>query len=123
MAIVTTTSELGTALEAHAARYLQSRGLALLGRQLRFRRGEIDLLMRDGETLVFVEVRYRRHAQWGDGAESVNRQKRARLRHAAMALLARRPELGGGPCRFDVMAGLGPAEAPRWSWYRDAFRV
>lgn len=117
------THEIGNELENAAARYLQARGLQVLGRQLRFRRGEIDLLMADREAIVFVEVRYRRHIKLGDGAESVDWKKREKMKWAAAALLAQRPEWSDRPCRFDVVSAQGPRDSPQWSWYRDAFRL
>jgi putative endonuclease len=91
----------GAVAEALAARFLIARGLAIVGRNYRCRGGEIDLIARDGKTLVFVEVRLRRNRAFGDAAESITATKRRRLRLAAgyyLAGLAREP-----PCRFDAI--------------------
>lgn len=61
----------GAAAEDLALRYLEARGLSLVARNFRCRVGELDLIMRDGEQLVFVEVRSRRHNRYGTPAESI----------------------------------------------------
>jgi putative endonuclease len=68
-----------------------ARGLQLLARNLNYRFGEIDLLMRDGDTLAFVEVRLRAPSVFGDGAVSVGPAKRRKLALAAQAWLAENP--------------------------------
>ncbi len=97
----------GAAAEALAARFLMARGLSIVGRNYRCRGGEIDLIVRDGKTLIFVEVRLRRSQAFGGAAESITATKRRRLRLAAQHYLlglAREP-----PCRFDaiLLDGLG----------------
>lgn len=92
--------------EAQALAYLESQGLVLCARNVRYRCGELDLIMTDGVQLVFVEVRYRARSDYGGAAGSVNRQKRQRISRAAMLWLQSRP----GPvpaCRFDLVV-LGP---------------
>ena len=69
----------GTGAEDLACAYLQKSGLRLLARNYRCRRGEIDLIMQDGEYLVFVEVRYRKNDAFGSAAETVSSAKRARI--------------------------------------------
>ncbi|MDS4026848.1 MAG: YraN family protein [Candidatus Contendobacter sp.] len=111
----------GTAAEDWALQYLEARGLALVTRNFRCRSGELDLIMRDGEQLVFVEVRSRRHARYGTPAESVTRTKQQRLlRAAALYLQRQRLDL---PCRFDVVAILEPGGEPQVEWIRDAFQL
>lgn len=102
-----------------AKAHLEARGLRLVQRNYRCPRGEIDLIMREGEMLVFVEVRYRRGTRFGSGAESVDRRKQARLIAAATDYLQRHGR--GAPARFDVVA-IG-AEPPILNWIADAFRV
>jgi len=111
----------GTAAEGLACRYLEARGLILVARNYRCRVGELDLIMRDGEQLVFVEVRSRRHSRFGTPAESVTRTKQQRLlRAAAHYLQHERLDL---PCRFDVVAILQADGEPRVEWIRDAFQL
>jgi putative endonuclease len=105
----------GAAAEALAARYLATRGLTIVQRNYRCRGGEIDLIARDGEVLVFVEVRLRRNRAFGTAAESITAAKRRRLRLAARHYLAR---LGREPpCRFDAVL-LDALETENIEWLR-----
>jgi putative endonuclease len=106
----------GAAAEALAARYLEQQGLTIVTRNFRTRRGEIDLVARDGATLVFVEVRLRRGASHGGAAESITAAKRTRLLAAARYYLMRVP--GPPPCRFDAVL-LDALDAARVDWRRD----
>ena len=111
----------GDAAEAAALAMLQARGLQLLARNAASRGGELDLVMRDGATVVFVEVRYRATRRFGGGAASVDAGKRRRLVHAARAFLAGHPQMADAPCRFDVVDADGDPDAPSLSWLRAAF--
>jgi putative endonuclease len=105
----------GAAAEALAARFLAERGLTIVGRNYRCRGGEIDIIARDGETLVFVEVRMRRSRAFGGPGESITAVKRRRLRLAAQHYLARlRTE---PPCRFDAIL-LDALASDRIEWLR-----
>lgn len=108
----------GAAAEARAEAWLIARGLEALDRNVRYRAGELDLVMRDGETIVFVEVRQRASAGWGGAAASVDARKQSRLRRAAqLFLLARCGDRAWPACRFDVVA----IDGGRIDWIRDAF--
>jgi len=109
----------GRAAEALAARFLEARGLAIVARNYRCRRGEIDIVARDGTTLVFVEVRLRSDARHGGAADSIDAHKRARVLAAARHYLARAPD-ADAPCRCDVVL-LDRLDAARIEWIRDAF--
>ncbi len=111
----------GDAVEQLARDLLYSHGLQDVARNAGYRVGELDLVMRDGTTLVFVEVRYRRNAGYGGGAESIDARKRLRLVRAAQVFLSRHPRWMAAPCRFDVVEASG--EPPRLQWIRDAFRA
>jgi len=118
----------GAAIEAAARAYLQRAGLREIAANASYRGGELDLVMldiggRDGDSLVFVEVRYRSHAEFGGGAASVDAGKRRRLVHAAQLFLAAHREYARTPCRFDVIEADGDPAAPRMHWLRDAFRA
>jgi len=105
----------GAAAEALAASYLVACGLTIVQRNYRCRGGEIDLIARDGEILVFVEVRLRRNRAFGTAAESITAAKRRRLRLAARHYLAR---LGHEPpCRFDAVL-LDALETATIEWLR-----
>lgn len=110
----------GTAAETLALCYLEARGLTLETRNFRCRGGELDLIMRDGEHLVFVEVRSRHDARYGVPAESVTRTKQQRLVRAATRYLQCRPS--DQPCRFDVVAILQSEDTPHIEWIQDAFQ-
>ncbi|WP_018411713.1 YraN family protein [Methyloversatilis thermotolerans] len=113
----------GATAEALAARFLQARGLRIIGRNLRWRDGELDLICEHGDTIVFVEVRLRRSSRFGGAAASVDGVKQARLIRAAQRWLAgagRRAQ--GRPARFDVIAMSG-LHMEDIDWIRDAFAL
>lgn len=112
--------ELGVRAEDRALAYLTGCGLLLVARNVRFRCGEIDLIMRDGTTLVFVEVRYRTNSTWGGAAESVDTRKQMRLIRAAQSYLIAHPGAARMPCRFDVVL-LNQRDPP--DWRRNAFET
>jgi putative endonuclease len=106
----------GERAESLAAEFLVRRGLSLVTRNFRTRQGEIDLVMRDGDTYVFVEVRLRAPSRFGGAAASITAAKQARLVAAAEAYLA---QLGREPpCRFDAVL-LDALDASRIRWERD----
>jgi len=111
----------GATVEAAARAHLRAAGLEDIAINARYRLGELDLVMRDGDTLVFVEVRYRRDARYGGGAASIDIHKRRKLVRAAQAFLLQHPQWAQQPCRFDVVQAEG--EPPRLHWLRDAFRA
>ena len=113
----------GDVAEAAALAMLQDRGLQLLARNAASRGGELDLVMRDGATVVFVEVRYRASSAFGGGAASVDAGKRRRLVRAAQAFLQQHPEHADAPCRFDVVVASGDPATPVLEWLQDAFRA
>ncbi len=108
----------GDAGEARALVYLQQQGLELVARNVASRLGEIDLIVRDGRQLVFVEVRVRQSLAFGGAAASVTPAKQMRLRRQAQAWLSQRFGNSQWPeCRFDVVA----IDAGGLNWIRDAF--
>lgn len=112
---------IGAGFEALARNHLESAGLRFVAANARYRLGEIDLVMRDGDTIVFVEVRYRRGDGFGGSAFSVDARKQRKLVLAAQCFLAAHPALARCACRFDVVAVEGDAVAPRVEWIRNAF--
>jgi len=94
---------LGRTAEQAAAAFLERRGLRVIGRNVRFAEGEIDLVCRDGRALVFVEVKCR-HARWGEApGAAVSLAKQRRLVRLAQHYLKWKA-LDNAPCRFDVVA-------------------
>ncbi|WP_295468177.1 YraN family protein [uncultured Pseudomonas sp.] len=111
--------------EERALQYLQARGLQPIARNWRWRGGELDLVMLDGDTVVFVEVRARRHTAWGGAAESIDARKRQRLVNSAALFLQSEARWAKRPCRFDVIA-IGPAAgaSPQaLEWIKQAFEA
>ena len=113
----------GDCFEQRACSELQREGLALLARNYTTRHGELDLVMRDDDIIVFVEVRYRKSASHGDAAASVTASKQAKLILAAQHWLAAHPQHARRACRFDVVSYDGPANAIRHEWLRGAFEA
>ena len=110
----------GAQAEALAAAHLAAAGLAIVERNWRRRVGEIDLVARDGDVLVFVEVRLRRRSDYGGAGASITAAKRARMVAAANAYLAR---LSPTPeCRFDavLMDSLDPG---RIEWLQNVLEA
>ena len=103
----TLSGERGQAAEAQACRYLTDQGLKLITRNYRCRHGEIDLIMRDGRGVVFVEVRYRGNRRFADGAETIDHRKQSKLTATALHYLQSHPDAAARPARFDVVA-IGP---------------
>lgn len=114
---------IGDPFERRARAELERAGLHLLASNYSTRHGELDLVMRDGDSVVFVEVRYRRSASHGDAAASVTASKQAKLILAAQHWLAAHPQHARRPCRFDVVSYDGPAEAVQMNWLRGAFEA
>jgi putative endonuclease len=102
----------GDAAEDVALRYLQAHGLSLIARNVRFKAGELDLVMRQGETIVFVEVRHRAASRYGTAADSVGRMKQKKIARAAGIWLQTQRLAPLPACRFDVVAQDG--NAIRW---------
>jgi putative endonuclease len=117
------TRSAGARYEAMALGHLQDAGLELIARNYHCRYGEIDLVMRERDIVVFVEVRFRRMGRFGDGIDSVNAGKRAKLVRAASAFLAEHPRLADATCRFDVLAISDDSHAPSPDWRRNAFEA
>jgi putative endonuclease len=110
----------GEEAERLAAAYLQRQGLSLVQRNYRCRFGEIDLIMRDGASLVFVEVRLRSRGDYGGAAASIGAAKQGKLLRTAqhyLSTLGRTP-----PCRFDALL-LQSADGAGIEWVRNAFGI
>lgn len=113
----------GAHAEDLALAHLRAHGLQLIARNVGFRCGEIDLILRDRDEVVFTEVRQRQNDAFGGSAASVDQRKCARIARAARLWLAGQPALGKQPCRFDVIAITGDGRAARIEWLRAAFTL
>ncbi|MCM7221019.1 YraN family protein [Enterobacter hormaechei] len=108
----------GDAWELKARRWLEGKGLRFVAANVRGRGGEIDLIMKDGQTIVFVEVCYRQSSRFGGAAASVTLAKQQKLLQTAHLWLARHNgSFDTVDCRFDVVAFTGNAI----DWLKNAF--
>lgn len=113
---------IGNRGERAAARFLRQAGMKILARQQSSRFGEIDLVARDGETIVFVEVKTRSSLRGGQPEDAVTRKKQERLTRTALVWLKQRGLLNLSS-RFDVIAVYWPEQSrqPELTHYRNAF--
>ena len=108
----------GADAEDQALRHLRQQGLKPVARNWRSRGGELDLVMRDGDTLVIAEVRQRSSAAFGGALASVDARKRGRIIQTTQLFLAEHPQFADAPVRFDVLALDGSG---RIDWLKAAF--
>jgi putative endonuclease len=120
---LTARQQVGAAAETAACGLLQTHGLQCLVRNVRYPFGELDLVMLDAATLVFVEVRFRRSTGFGGSAASVDSGKRRRIALAAQAWLGENRKYAKAACRFDVVAVDGPADSLNCQWIKAAFTL
>lgn len=111
---------LGKIGEDLACRELERRGYAILARRYRRRGGELDIIARDGRTLVFVEVKTREGRTFGEAAEAVTIFKRRRIVQLALDYAVRH-RLTDCPCRFDVVSISTGPDGPSIEVYQNAF--
>ena len=120
------TRDIGRQAEQLALQYLQSRGMKLVECNYNCRFGEIDLILKDNNVLVFTEVRYRKQKAFGSGAESIDARKQQKLLASAAYYLQKHPEFSQHPCRFDVVS-LNGAKLDQQhieiDWIPDAFQA
>ena len=117
------TRALGEQLETVALHYLEANGLSLICRNFQCKLGEIDLVMREKQMLVFVEVRFRRSERYGSAAETVDRHKQRKLLRTAQLYLNLQCFSQHSPCRFDILGITleGATQEYRYNWIRNAF--
>ena len=113
----------GKEAERFAEAYLSKQKLKLLDRNFHSRFGEIDLIMLDQHTLVFIEVRKRSNKHFGSAAASVTQQKQARIIKTAQLFLSQHPAHQHRNCRFDVIAYEYDSAADKPVWYKGAFSI
>ncbi len=109
----------GAEIEQAAEHFLKRQGLKAVSRNYTIRGGEIDLIMRHGNVLVFVEVRYRANHIHGSGAESITHHKQQRLLKTAQHYLQKHYGAAPPDCRFDVMSGSG--QPVQFEWLQNVF--
>ena len=122
--MITANQHTGQQAELAACHFLQSKGLSLLENNYLCPQGEIDLIMKDNNSIVFVEVRYRRDTRYGTGAETVDRRKQNKLLAAAAHYLQKNPEAARKACRFDVISlTTNNNGEQKLDWIPDAFQA
>jgi putative endonuclease len=112
----------GKATEAFAQQYLTQQGLLFIDKNVHCRKGEIDLIMKDGDTLVFVEVKYRKNNDYGGAISAISQSKQQKIKHC-VAFFLHKANLNeyNTPCRFDVIALEGDINQPQVTWLKNAF--
>ncbi len=111
----------GFEAETAALEHLQQAGLQLLARNVGYSVGELDLILRDADTLVFVEVRQRKSEAFGGAAASLDRRKQRKCALAAQCWLKQNPAYARWPCRFDAVLFSGVAPHWQMQWLKNAF--
>ncbi len=117
-----TTTNIGQCSEEVAAEYLSQQGLKLVCQNFHSKRGEIDLVMKDGSTLVFVEVKYRKSQAFGGAISAISISKQKKIQLCASFYL-QKSSLNeyNTDCRFDVIALQGDISQPQITWLKNAF--
>lgn len=113
----------GNKAETIALEYLQEQGLMLIEQNYLTKMGEVDIIMQDklDDTLVFVEVRYRKNSHFVSAVESVTRDKQRKLIRTANHYLQSHPEYQNFVCRFDVVGVESDLKYPIINWIKNAF--
>ena len=109
----------GAAAEQLASDYLQKRGLKLIDANVACVQGEIDLVMQDDKTLVFVEVRWRKSTAYGGALTSITPNKLRKLNTACEMFLQHHPQWRNAPCRIDAVLLQGDLAQPEVTWLQN----
>lgn len=117
-----TTRKVGEETELFARSYLEGKGLTHITSNFHSKSGEIDLIFREQNTLVFVEVKYRKSAAFGGPLSAVSQTKQQKLRSTAAFYMQQCGiNENSTACRFDVIGLLGPLTKPEVTWLKNAF--
>jgi putative endonuclease len=118
----TSSSSKGQLTESYAQEYLSKQGLTLIERNFHSRQGEIDLIMLDGDTYVFVEVKYRKSKDFGGAIAAVSTSKQKKIKQCVTFYLHQNSlNEYNTPCRVDVVALEGDITQPDVTWLKNAF--
>lgn len=115
------TKQIGNIIEQVAADYLEKNDLLILTRNFNCKLGEIDLIAKDKDILVFAEVRYKKNIYHGEPAATVNKSKQRKIINSAKCYLLKNNLYDKVDCRFDVIGITGDIETPTIEWFKDAF--
>jgi len=112
----------GKFTEEFAKQYLIQQGLVFIDSNFHSRQGEIDLIMKDGQVFVFIEVKYRKNNLFGGAVSAVSQLKQKKIKHC-VAFFLQKINLNeyNTPCRFDVIALEGNINQPEVTWLKNAF--
>jgi putative endonuclease len=113
--------QIGKEAEDCAERHLIAQGLTTLARNVGCKYGEIDIIMQQGATVVFVEVRTRKHNRFPTAASTINYHKQQRLIRTASIVIQRMPALQDRPIRFDIVAYDTSSRNRQVQWIQQAF--
>ena len=118
----TNSSNKGQITENYAEQYLSKQGLILIERNFHSRQGEIDIVMLDGDTYVFIEVKYRKSKEFGGAIAAVSASKQKKIKHCITFYL-HQSDINeyNTPCRIDVVALEGDITQPDVTWLKNAF--
>jgi len=119
LAKLTQRKQKGNEAEDQACQFLIQKGLILIQRNFATKLGEVDLIMQDGDVLVFIEVRYRKNRDFGGAALSVTPKKQKRIIKAALAYQQKNAPQAS--MRFDVVAIEGEGSNKKIDWINNAF--
>jgi putative endonuclease len=121
----TTSKQTGDAAEQVACTYLQNQGLKLLDQNYHGKFGELDLIMQDSDSIVFIEVRYRKKTSFGSPVESITYQKQQKLIKTALYYLQRHPKWQNAAARFDVVGITSQNDVVKdqIEWIQNAFNA
>ena len=112
---------LGNYWENIAYKYLVQNKLKKVKKNFNCKAGEVDLIMLDQKTLVFIEVKYRKESDWVTGLEAVTKTKQKRIIKAAKLFLLQNKQYKDLNCRFDVVSIQGDKQNPEINWIENAF--
>ncbi|RHW76689.1 YraN family protein [Colwellia sp. RSH04] len=116
------TKNIGDITEDIAAGFLEKQGLTLVAKNFHCRQGELDLIMQDGNTWVFIEVKYRRSAQFGGAISAISPSKQKKIKHCVTFYLQQQGlNEYNTACRIDAVALQGSIEQPEITWIKNAF--
>ncbi|WP_223669448.1 YraN family protein [Kangiella shandongensis] len=113
----------GDKVERYVEKYLTQQKLRLVERNFSSRYGEIDLIMEDGDTLVFIEVRFRANTNHGSGAETVDYRKQQKIIKTAQFFLQQQKKYQQLNCRFDVVSVTLGHKSLSADWLKNAFQL
>ncbi len=112
---------LGNYWEGVALKFLKQNKLQTITRNFHCKLGEIDLIMSDKDTLVFIEVKYRKNDDWVSAAEAVTKEKQKKIRRSAQLFILKNKKYNNWNCRFDVVSIEGNKSDPKIDWIIHAF--